>query len=106
VDDQFKTHNHNETRMVAVESIGISLLTSSSLHYHISVIKQVMDARRLDSEVVTLQESNVELKNRLIEMKKKFQSKELLIRDGIVKNQLSNLLRAKMRNSIRRRFDK
>ena len=65
-----------------------------------------MEGRRLDSEMATMAQENKELKEKLAELKHKFKAKESLIRDGIVKGQLSNLMRSKMVTAVRRRFDR
>jgi hypothetical protein len=73
-----------------------------------------------------LQKENEELKMKLNEMKNKIQSREMILRDGIVpspsplllhshryllwigiaKNQISSLIRMRIRSAIRKRFDR
>ena len=67
---------------------------------------QVAMDRSVDMEMTSLHRTNKELREKLTELKQKFKAKEELIRNGIVRGQMSNLMRTKMKASVRRRFDR
>jgi len=58
------------------------------------------------NQLKSLSEENSELKDKYLELRNKFKTKEEMYRDGIVKNQITTIFRSSLKHLIRKRFDR